>query len=50
MLTITRIHNSINAVAYMRRMIALMIDYKERRIVFNKLLKYNYLHIDLIAQ
>ena len=41
MLTITRIHNSVNAVSYMRRMIALMIDYKERRIVFNKLLKDN---------
>lgn len=36
MLTITRIHNSLSSAAYMRRIIALANDFKERRSAFGK--------------
>ena len=39
MLTITRIHNSLSALGYMRRILALAYDYKERRTAFGKTLK-----------
>jgi putative acyl-CoA dehydrogenase len=39
MLTITRIHNSLSALGYMRRVLALAYDYKERRVAFGKKLK-----------
>jgi alkylation response protein AidB-like acyl-CoA dehydrogenase len=39
MLTITRIHNSLSACGYMRRILALAYDYKERRMAFGKTLK-----------
>lgn len=50
MLTITRIHNSLSAVAYMRRIIALANDYKERRMVFGKKLKDHPLHLNVLGR
>ena len=50
MLTITRIHNSISAVGYMRRIIALANDYKERRSAFGKVLKDHQLHVNVLGK
>eukprot|EP00013_Stygamoeba_regulata_P002193 CAMPEP_0177639380 /NCGR_PEP_ID=MMETSP0447-20121125/5989_1 /TAXON_ID=0 /ORGANISM="Stygamoeba regulata, Strain BSH-02190019" /LENGTH=595 /DNA_ID=CAMNT_0019141401 /DNA_START=508 /DNA_END=2295 /DNA_ORIENTATION=+ len=44
MLTITRLHNSINSVAYMRRVTALARDYATKRRVFGKVLADHALH------
>ncbi|NXL94088.1 ACD11 dehydrogenase, partial [Alectura lathami] len=50
MLNITRIHNVIGAVAYMRRMISLSREYALKRVVFGKLLKDHPLHMQTIAR
>lgn len=49
MLTITRIENSMSAVASMRRIIALANDYKERRSAFGKKLHEHQLHVNVLA-
>ncbi|NWI14165.1 ACD11 dehydrogenase, partial [Crypturellus soui] len=50
MLNITRIHNTIGAVAAMRRMISLSREYALRRVAFGKLLKDHPLHMQTIAR
>ncbi|NXW58574.1 ACD11 dehydrogenase, partial [Eurystomus gularis] len=50
MLNITRIHNVIGAVAFMRRMISLSREYACRRVAFGKLLKDHPLHMQTIAR
>jgi alkylation response protein AidB-like acyl-CoA dehydrogenase len=50
MLTITRIHNSLSALGYMRRILALAYDYKERRSAFGKTLKDHALHINVLSK
>lgn len=50
MLTITRIHNSLSALGYMRRVLALAYDYKERRVAFGKKLKDHQLHIEVLGK
>ena len=50
MLNITRLHNAISSVAYMRRIISLANDYKERRSAFGKLLSQHDLHINVLAK
>ncbi|XP_048582905.1 acyl-CoA dehydrogenase family member 11 [Nematostella vectensis] len=50
MLTITRIHNSISAVAGMRRIVCLAQDYALRRRVFGKTLAQHPLHVQTIAK
>jgi alkylation response protein AidB-like acyl-CoA dehydrogenase len=50
MLTITRIHNSLSALGFMRRIIALANDYKERRVAFGKTLKDHPLHLSVLAR
>nr|XP_009944056.1 PREDICTED: isobutyryl-CoA dehydrogenase, mitochondrial-like [Opisthocomus hoazin] len=50
MLNITRIHNVIGAVSYMRRMISLSREYACRRVAFGKLLKDHPLHMQTIAR
>jgi putative acyl-CoA dehydrogenase len=50
MLTITRIHNTLSACGYMRRVIALANDYKERRNAFGKVLKDHQLQVNVIAR
>ncbi|NWH75069.1 ACD11 dehydrogenase, partial [Piaya cayana] len=50
MLNITRIHNIIGAVAYMRRMISLSREYARKRVAFGKLLKDHPLHMQTIAR
>lgn len=50
MLTITRIHNSLSALGYMRRILALAYDYKERRSAFGKTLKDHSLHINVLSK
>ena len=50
MLTITRVHNSLSAVGYMRRVLALAYDYKERREAFGKVLKDHKLHMEVLAR
>uniref|UniRef100_A0ABM5F2A9 Acyl-CoA dehydrogenase family member 11-like isoform X2 n=1 Tax=Pogona vitticeps TaxID=103695 RepID=A0ABM5F2A9_9SAUR len=50
MLTITRIHNAIGAVAFMRRMIHMARDYVTKREAFGKLLKDHPLHTQTLAR
>jgi putative acyl-CoA dehydrogenase len=50
MLTITRIHNSLSALGYMRRINALAYDYKERRQAFGKMLKDHPLHLNILVR
>jgi len=50
MLTITRIHNSLSALGYMRRILALAYDFKERRVAFGKTLKEHHLHISILGR
>ncbi|KAJ8285601.1 hypothetical protein GJAV_G00028720 [Gymnothorax javanicus] len=50
MLTITRIHNTVSAVAAMRRIIQLGREYASKRIVFGKFLKDHALHIQTMAR
>ncbi|XP_045891505.1 acyl-CoA dehydrogenase family member 11-like isoform X1 [Micropterus dolomieu] len=50
MLTITRIHNSVSAVAAMRRVVQLARDYATRRTAFGKLLKEHPLHMQTLAR
>ncbi|KAJ1092523.1 hypothetical protein NDU88_005633 [Pleurodeles waltl] len=50
MLTITRIHNTIYAVATMRRVISLGREYASKRFVFGKLIKDHPLHIQTMAR
>nr|XP_042711992.1 acyl-CoA dehydrogenase family member 11-like isoform X2 [Chrysemys picta bellii] len=50
MLTITRIHNVISAVAGMRRMINLAREYASKRVVFGKLIKDHPLHMQTMAR
>uniref|UniRef100_A0A3P9KTU3 Acyl-CoA dehydrogenase family member 11 n=1 Tax=Oryzias latipes TaxID=8090 RepID=A0A3P9KTU3_ORYLA len=50
MLTITRIHNSISAVAAMRRVVQLARDFAARRTAFGKLLKDHPLHMQTLSR
>uniref|UniRef100_A0A7N6AFI2 Acyl-CoA dehydrogenase family, member 11 n=1 Tax=Anabas testudineus TaxID=64144 RepID=A0A7N6AFI2_ANATE len=50
MLTITRIHNSVAAIAAMRRVVQLARDYATRRTVFGKVLKDHPLHMQTLAR
>ncbi|KAM6297980.1 acyl-CoA dehydrogenase family member 11-like [Aegotheles albertisi] len=50
MLNITRVHNVITAVAFMRRMISLSREYARKRVAFGKLLKDHPLHVQTIAR
>ncbi|XP_029018305.1 acyl-CoA dehydrogenase family member 11-like [Betta splendens] len=50
MLTITRIYNSVSAVAAMRRVVQLARDYAARRTAFGKLLKDHPLHMQTLAR
>ncbi|NWS48358.1 ACD11 dehydrogenase, partial [Probosciger aterrimus] len=50
MLNITRIHNVIGAVAFMRRMLSLSREYACRRVAFGKLLKDHPLHMQTLAR
>ncbi|XP_053558174.1 LOW QUALITY PROTEIN: acyl-CoA dehydrogenase family member 11-like [Bombina bombina] len=50
MLTITRIHNTISATAYMRRVLNLGREYAAKRFVFGKFIKDQPLHIQTMAR
>lgn len=50
MLQITRLHNTISAVAGMRRCVDLAKDYATKRVVFGKLLKDIPLHVQTLAK
>ncbi|XP_076838590.1 acyl-CoA dehydrogenase family member 11 isoform X2 [Brachyhypopomus gauderio] len=50
MLTLTRIHNTVSAVAVMRRITQLSRDYSTKRSVFGKLLKDHSLHIQTLTR
>ncbi|XP_067406336.1 acyl-CoA dehydrogenase family member 11-like isoform X3 [Emydura macquarii macquarii] len=50
MLTITRIHNVISAVAGMRRVLNLAREYASKRVVFGKLIKDHPLHMQTMAR
>uniref|UniRef100_A0A8C8M0A4 Uncharacterized protein n=1 Tax=Oncorhynchus tshawytscha TaxID=74940 RepID=A0A8C8M0A4_ONCTS len=50
MLTVTRIHNSVSAVAGMRRVLQLARDYATRRSTFGKLLRDHPLHMQTLAR
>ncbi|NXH23427.1 ACD11 dehydrogenase, partial [Bucco capensis] len=50
MLNITRIHNVIGAVAFMRRMVSLSREYACRRVAFGKLLQDHPLHMQTLAR
>ena len=50
MLTVTRIHNSLGALGYMRRILALAYDFKERRVAFGKALKDHHLHMAVLGR
>ncbi|KAL0979322.1 hypothetical protein UPYG_G00183640 [Umbra pygmaea] len=50
MLTVTRIHNSLSAVAGMRRVLQLARDYATRRSAFGKLLKDHPLHMQTLTR
>ncbi|KAJ8005680.1 hypothetical protein DPEC_G00120440 [Dallia pectoralis] len=50
MLTLTRIHNSVSAVAGMRRILQLARDYARHRSVFGKPLKSHPLHIQTLTR
>ena len=47
---ITRIYNSVCAVGYMQRGLALARDYAAKRRAFGVLLKYQPLHIETLAE
>lgn len=49
MLNMTRLYNSVSAVSYLRRIIALLKDYSAKRYVFDKLLEEQPLHIETFA-
>ncbi|OQV23934.1 Acyl-CoA dehydrogenase family member 11 [Hypsibius exemplaris] len=49
MLTVTRLHNAISAVSYMRRILTLARDYASKRIAFGTLLKDHPLHMRTLA-
>ncbi|XP_061115758.1 acyl-CoA dehydrogenase family member 11-like [Conger conger] len=50
MLTITRIHNTVSAVAAMRRIIQLGREYAAKRFVFGKFLREHALHVQTMAR
>ncbi|XP_030635679.1 acyl-CoA dehydrogenase family member 11 [Chanos chanos] len=50
MLTITRIHNTVSAVAAMRRIVQLSREYATKRFVFGKFLKDHPLHVQTMAR
>ncbi|CDW73693.1 protein acdh-isoform a [Stylonychia lemnae] len=50
MLNITRIHNALCSLGYMRRMSALANDYKDRRVAFGQKLVEHQLHLNVIAK
>ncbi|XP_029618965.1 acyl-CoA dehydrogenase family member 11 [Salmo trutta] len=50
MLTVSRIHNSVSAVAGMRRVLQLARDYATRRSAFGKLLRDHPLHMQTLAR
>lgn len=50
MLTLTRIHNTVSAVAAMRRIIQLGREYATKRSVFGKLLKDHPLHVQTLSR
>ncbi|KAJ8414052.1 hypothetical protein AAFF_G00066500 [Aldrovandia affinis] len=50
MLTITRIHNTVSAVAAMRRIIQLGREYATKRFVFGKFLRDHALHVQTMAR
>ncbi|XP_031419468.1 acyl-CoA dehydrogenase family member 11-like [Clupea harengus] len=50
MLTLTRIHNTVSAVASMRRMVQLSREYATKRFVFGKFLKDHPLHVQTMAR
>ncbi|XP_060755354.1 acyl-CoA dehydrogenase family member 11-like [Neoarius graeffei] len=50
MLTLTRIHNTVSAVAVMRRIIQLGREYSTKRSVFGKLLKDHPLHVQTLSR
>ncbi|XP_053136038.1 acyl-CoA dehydrogenase family member 11-like [Hemicordylus capensis] len=50
MLTITRVHNVVSAVAYMKRMIQMARDYATKRKAFGKALKEHPLHMQTLAR
>ena len=49
MLNMTRLYNSVSAIAYLRRIIALLKDYSSKRYVFDKLLADQPLHLETFA-
>ena len=48
-LNMTRLYNSVSAVSYLRRILALLKDYSSKRYVFYKLLAEQPLHIETFA-
>jgi alkylation response protein AidB-like acyl-CoA dehydrogenase len=50
MLNMTRLYNSVSAIAYLRRILALLKDYNNKRYVFGKLLLDQPLHIETVAE
>ena len=50
MLTLTRLHNSLSALGYMRRVLALAYDYKDRREAFGKKLSDHALHMGVLSK
>ncbi|KAG9262910.1 acyl-CoA dehydrogenase family member 11-like [Astyanax mexicanus] len=50
MLTLTRIHNTVSAVAAMRRIVQLSREYSNKRSVFGKLLKDHPLHVQTLTR
>ncbi|KAG5278789.1 hypothetical protein AALO_G00102790 [Alosa alosa] len=50
MLTLTRIHNTVSAVASMRRVIQMSREYATKRFVFGKFLKDHPLHVQTMAR
>ncbi|XP_069817569.1 acyl-CoA dehydrogenase family member 11-like isoform X2 [Dendropsophus ebraccatus] len=50
MLTLTRIHNTISAAAWMRRVINLAREYASKRFVFGSLIKDHPLHMQTLAR
>ena len=49
MLNMTRLYNSVSAISYLRRILALLKDYNTKRYVFGKLLADQPLHIETVA-
>ncbi|XP_006007532.1 acyl-CoA dehydrogenase family member 11 isoform X2 [Latimeria chalumnae] len=50
MLTITRIHNTISAASFMRRIINMAREYATKRFVFGKIIKDHPLHVQTLAR